>query len=75
MKLIFVYIYGAALLIPMVIMKLVPGTVCALVTTVASVFILSSIVVTQVPMAASEILMVTAAYTAVLVVFVGSTTT
>lgn len=63
------------MLIPMVIMKLVPGTVCALATTVMSVFILSSLVVTYVPLTQSEILMVTAAYTAVLVVFVGSTTT
>ncbi|KAK4628932.1 hypothetical protein CLAFUW4_08143 [Fulvia fulva] len=65
---------GLALIIPMVIMRLEPGKVSCLVTTCGCVAIFSLAIAFRSDMRPNEILAVTAAYTAVLVVFVGTTT-
>ncbi|KAK6397065.1 hypothetical protein LTR65_007564 [Meristemomyces frigidus] len=64
---------GLALIVPMVIMKLVPGKICSLVTTCSFVFGFAVAIALLSDLRPNEILGVTAAYAAVLVVFVGTT--
>lgn len=63
---------GLALIVPMVVMKLVPGEVCSLVTTSACMVVFSVVIAWRSELKPQEILAVTAAYAAVLVVFVGA---
>lgn len=65
---------GLALIVPMIIMRLESGTVSCLVTTSGCVLIFSLVIAHRSNMPANDISAVTAAYTAVLVVFVGTTT-
>ncbi|KAK5126614.1 hypothetical protein LTR85_009548 [Meristemomyces frigidus] len=65
---------GLALIVPMIIMRLETGTVSCLVTTSGCVLIFSLVIAYRSNMRPNDILAVTAAYTAVLVVFVGTTT-
>ncbi|KAK4545412.1 hypothetical protein LTR36_002762 [Oleoguttula mirabilis] len=65
---------GLALIVPMIIMRLETGTVSCLVTTSSCVLIFSLVIAYRSNMRPNDILAVTAAYTAVLVVFVGTTT-
>lgn len=64
---------GLALIVPMVIMKLVPSRICVLVTTCGFVVGFALGVALWSALKHNEILAVTAAYAAVLVVFVGTT--
>ena len=63
---------GLAVVVPMIIMTLFPGKTSSLVTSSAFVFVFSTIVAGRVDLKPQEILGVTAAYAAVLVVFVGT---
>ncbi|KAM0715714.1 hypothetical protein Q7P37_009214 [Cladosporium fusiforme] len=63
---------GMALVLPMLVMVLVPGRTCSLVTTTACVLAFACVVALGSDLKPQEILGVTAAYAAVLVVFVGT---
>ncbi|KAK5111299.1 hypothetical protein LTR85_012194 [Meristemomyces frigidus] len=64
---------GLALIVPMIIMRLIPGKVCSLVTTSSFVACFAVAIALLSDLRPNEILGVTAAYAAVLVVFVGTT--
>ncbi|KAK6440872.1 hypothetical protein LTR95_002914 [Oleoguttula sp. CCFEE 5521] len=66
---------GLSLIIPMLIMRLVPGVVCSLVTTSVAVLLFAIIVARRSSLQPQEILGIVAAYAAVLVVFVGTAST
>ena len=63
---------GLALIIPMIIMKLVPTQACVLVTTTSFVLAFALVIALLSGLKPNEVLAVTAAYAAVLVVFVGA---
>ena len=63
---------GIALVLPTVVMVLVPGKSCSLLTTSVCVIAFSFVVALGSKLKPQEILAVTAAYAAVLVVFVGT---
>lgn len=62
---------GLALVVPMIIMVYVPGTEASIITTVGFIFIFGLIIALFSTLSANDVLSVTAAYAAVLVVFVG----
>ena len=72
-KLVYAYFGGAALLVPMIIMVLVPNLICTLITTSAFVLVFCGVVALVSELQPGEILAATATYAAVLVVFVGTT--
>nr|OQO26114.1 hypothetical protein B0A51_04508 [Rachicladosporium sp. CCFEE 5018] len=61
---------GLSLIVPMLIMRLVPGVTCSLVTTSVAVLLFAIIVARRSSLQPQEILGIVAAYAAVLVVFV-----
>lgn len=63
---------GLALVVPMLIMAIVSSTICSLATTSIFVVVFSFVVALGSELKPQEILAVTAAYAAVLVVFVGT---
>lgn len=63
---------GGSLIVPVIIMVLVPGTTSSLVTTSAFTIAFAAILAWNRVLGPNEILAVTAAYAAVLVVFVGT---
>lgn len=65
---------GLSLIAPMVVMKLIPTRTCVLVTTCSFVLTFALTIAFWSNLRHNEILAVTAAYAAVLVVFVGTTT-
>ena len=66
---------GLALIVPMIIMVLVPGKTVALVTTCVFILAFVLLIVGATKLGPHEVLAVTAAYAAVLVVFVGASVT
>ena len=63
---------GFFLIVPMIIMATVPGLVSSLVTTCVSVLVFACLMAWRTDLSPNEVLGTTAAYTAVLVVFVGT---
>jgi hypothetical protein len=63
---------GLLLVVPMLIMANVPGKVSSLVTTCVALVIFSALIALFTELGPHEILATTAAYAAVLVVFVGT---
>ena len=63
---------GSFLIVPMIIMATVPGLTSSLVTTCVSVLVFACLVAWRSDLSPNEVLGTTAAYTAVLVVFVGT---
>ena len=70
----FAFAGALALLVPMIIMVWVSGKVASVVVTTVSICIFSAAIIWQSDLNGKEILGVTSAYAAVLVVFVGAST-
>ncbi|KAF2773704.1 hypothetical protein EJ03DRAFT_105073 [Teratosphaeria nubilosa] len=63
---------GLLLIVPMIIMTEVPGKICSLVTTCVCMLVFAALVTFATNLGPNEVLATTAAYAAVLVVFVGT---
>ena len=66
-------VWAGSLVVPVLLMALVPKQQVILTTTCVAIFIFASVVSLLLPSRNQEIVLITAAYAAVLVIFVGAT--